>query len=227
MGTQQIVGNGPRTYVYPGQSPDGGKLIIRASSAAEANAIYEFIHPGQNAAALAQQGFGGLGQTPYSGGQEQPPYQPPPEDPGFPDDGSGSGSGFARPRYDPNADPSFQNLLSQLGLKETLSRNQAAQKIESLNTQLGVLLPRIAESGVEQRRGINFGAEARGVFRSGERLRNLALQQRGEQQRVADAQSALARQVAGVNSDLDTTIQQIAQERAQAQLEASMRAAGV
>lgn len=128
--------------------------------------------------------------------------------------------------YDPGTDPAFQALLAQLGLKETGLRTAAQEQISRAQGEAAVQRPRIAEQGVEQRRGVNLGFEGRGLFRSGERLRQLALQQRGQLQRLGDVDRSLAGRVAGINENLDAQIRDLALQRATAELTARNTAAG-
>lgn len=176
---------------------------------AEADDAYPYGAP----AGWYPDGRGGWTQTP-------PQPAPGPYDGG---DGGGGGGGVLPP-YDPATDPSYQQLLAQLGLSETRARAAAAQKIGNLQSDALLAGPRIQEAGIETRRGIDFGAENRGMFRSGARLRDLALQRRGETQRLGDLERGTARQVAGVNQSLEGQIQDIANQRAQADFQARLRA---
>jgi hypothetical protein len=135
-----------------------------------------------------------------------------------------AGTAVATAPYDPYSDPSFMALMAQLDAQETGLRTQAGQRTQDVSTQLASLLPRIAERGIEQRRGVNGGAAARGVYRGGARLRDLAIQQRGEQQQVGDAQGAAAKSIAGIQQELDAAVQALALERAQRLFEATSRA---
>jgi hypothetical protein len=159
---------------------------------------------------------------------------PPPEEPTYYDDGGGyaadDGGGYGGPAplpsYDPNTDPSYLNLMSQLGLAESQSRVRAGEAITRAKLEGAIAAPRIGEQGVETRRGINNNWEGRGLFRSGARLRDLAIQQRGETQRLGDLERGTANRVAGINTELDDQISQLAQKRAEAAFQATMRAVG-
>lgn len=146
---------------------------------------------------------------------------------GYVDGGGGYYGVPAAPRYDPNTDPAFQALLAQLGHNEDLARQQVETQKAIAGRNAATQVPRIQEQGIEQRRAINFGAESRGMFRSGERLRNLSLQQRGESQRLADVYSGLSDRMAALDLGLQGKINDIANQRVSANLEASMRKAGV
>jgi hypothetical protein len=129
--------------------------------------------------------------------------------------GGGGGAVISRPPYDVNADPSYQAFVAALDQMGETYRSQAAQKQAEYDRQLQDLLPRIAEQGVEQRKNISGAAESRGMFRSGERLRDIGLQQRGETQRVTDAQQATARSKTAVDQNLQQQIADLARQRAE------------
>lgn len=172
-------------------------------------------------------------QQAEQGVDDQIYYGAVPEDQIYPPGDQGPGPSYddgptyapSAPAYNPLSDPSYQTLLATLNMQEQQARAQYGQRSAMANTNAAVALPRIAEQGVEQRRGINFGAEARGMFRSGGRLRSLALQQRGEQERTADLQRQLANTLAGYQMDLDQQIMQIALKRADAAAQAAQAAA--
>ena len=132
----------------------------------------------------------------------------------------------AAPPYDPAQDPAFQQLLAQLGIQETAARTQATRLTALAQEDAAIARPRITEQGIEARRGIDTGYEGRGLFRSGARLRSLAIQRRGEGERAGDLERTLSRRVAGVQGNLDTQLRDLAMRRATAQLQGSLAAAG-
>lgn len=142
------------------------------------------------------------------------------------DDGGGYASGGGLPPYDPATDPSYQALLAQLGLSETLARTTADQQKAQAGRQFATQIPRIQEAGIEQRRGIGFNAEARGMYRSGQRLRDLSLQQRGENERLTDNYTGLADRGASIDQGLQSKLNDLATQKVQAGFEAKLRASG-
>lgn len=138
--------------------------------------------------------------------------------------GGGGGGGYSMPAYDPMSDPAYQTLLNALDVQEHTARTGATQTIQGIQQEAAIEAPRIAERGQEERRGINNQQEARGTFRSGERLRRVGLQQQAEQHRGADLQRNAAERTRQVNQKLSETISELARQRADAALQASMRA---
>lgn len=200
------TGSGPFGIKMPKYVAPTAKIGATASAAGAAGAEQRFLDfvawlQAQQAAAA----------------QPEPVY-----DSGYYSDGGGGyvGGYAAPPRYDPNTDPAFQALLAQLGHNEDLARQQVETQKAIAGRNAATQVPRIQEQGIEQRRNINFGAESRGMFRSGERLRNLSLQQRGESQRLADVYSGLADRNAALDLGLQSKINDIANQRVQANLEA-------
>lgn len=161
----------------------------------------------------------------YPSGETGWSQTPPPPAARSYDQGAGAGGTVVvAPPYDPATDPAYQQLLAQLGLKSTTLQTAAARRIGDIQTEGTIAVPRIQEQGIESRRGIDFSAENRGMFRSGGRLRNLAIQRRGEEQRIGDTARSVARQVAGVNTTLEGQLQDIATQKADAAFQARLRA---
>lgn len=162
------------------------------------------------------------------------PQEPAPApDPGYIDYGGGGGDTYitqaapVMPPYDPATDPSYQALLAQYGLSESLNRNTADQQKAQAGRQAATTIPRIQEQGIEQRRNIGLNAESRGMWRSGQRLRDLSLQQRGESQRLSDVNTGLADRMAGIDTGLQAKLNDLATQRVQAGFEAKLRSSGV
>jgi hypothetical protein len=162
--------------------------------------------------------------NPYLQAQQAPVYADDGGGGGGYADGGGGGGAPAVPAYDPATDPAFQALLAQLNLKETMLRQQSQQKLDELGKQSRIAVPRIQEQGIEQRRGINYGHESRGLYRSGARLRDLSLQQRGETQKIGDVYDRLTSGAASIDRGLQSGILDLANQRAQANFEAKLRA---
>lgn len=221
-------------YKFPSTVPGQGAITIKAPDRAEAVRRYNAMMQPQNDAALDRQNL----TYGYNGAIVDQPDQASidkwnqgiadaqaAQDPGpvYDDSGSGSGSGSGggapRPPWDFNADPAYQSYLAALGVTDEQARRTGANRIAEVDQQLNSTLPRIAERGIEQRRQIGEGYATRGVFRSGARLRDVALQQRAENYAVSDAASAAARQKAGLTDAMQTQIAQLARDRAEKALE--------
>lgn len=161
---------------------------------------------------------------------EAPPEPDYGTDPGYYTDSGGGGGDTiiyeqapAPPPYDPNTDPAFQQLMAQLGLQENTERTHATQRIAQAQLEGAVAAPRVLEQAELQKRNINQGWEGRGLFRSGARLRDLAVQERGTTQRLGDIERGTARQVTGINQALAEKINQLAGQRLDATFQARMR----
>lgn len=147
-----------------------------------------------------------------------------------PSDSSGGGPYYEAPpppapSYDPNTDPAYQALLRAIGVQEDEARRVATARQGETERQAAEVTPRIAEKGQEERRGIDSSFESRGLFRGGERLRRLGLQQQQEQQRVGDVQRDTTNRVQEIQRALQSQINDLARQRADAALNASYRAA--
>lgn len=140
--------------------------------------------------------------------------------------GSGGSAGAASP-YDPNTDPSFQQLMRQLALQETTLRSNAAQSQAQAQEQAAILGPRVAQQGIQARQGISNQFEEHGTFRSGLKLQDLAQERQTEQQKLADIQRSAATATAAAQQGLNTGLGDLANQRATAQLQATLRSGGV
>lgn len=113
----------------------------------------------------------------------------------------------AAPQAGLGVDPAHLAFLRALGLSELTDATSNQVAIDALNRRAGMSLQDVASQGATARQGIADSHEARGLYRSGERLRAQSAQQEGE-----------ARQSAGIVSDTaDQTsalIAQLAQRRA-------------
>lgn len=151
-------------------------------------------------------------------------------DPGMYDPGPGgytiSGSGAARP-YNVNEDPSYLAFIAALDQAQAQAGAIRQQALADADTNLATYKPRIAEAGVEQRRGISGRHEMRGMFRSGQRLRDIGLQQRSEGQQVADLERGVARAKTAANQQYDATLADLARQRAEKALALTSANAGI
>ena len=134
-----------------------------------------------------------------------------------------SGGGGAAPAYDPNSDPAYHTYLRSLDLQGEGAQRDAAGQMGQIDSDLSLRTPRIAEQGEEQRRNLDSRYEGRGMLRSGERLRTLALQQRAQAQQTTDLEADSTRRKADVQRNLEGRLSEIARLRAEQALNLSAR----
>lgn len=224
MGTQQHVGSGSNQYIFPGMSPDGGKLIIHANSPAEANRIVDFVK-GLKGGPTNSQIIAGLPGR----GSELSGYYPVEQDPGgYYDDGGGygyGGGGYAPPPPKPLASsPEWLAYLNALGLEENQFRadidRQRSFAQSAAAQQIGQLEPQYAQ----QRRNIAGSQEARGMARSGESLRRFAESRAAQGRDTSNINMGLAQTLSGLETSLANKMMDLGARRAQQEL--SLRASG-
>lgn len=121
-------------------------------------------------------------------------------------------------------DPTYLSYLRSSGYNEDSARMLAARQVDQLKRRVSMAIPGIQEAGIEQRRGIGNSFEARGVFASGERLRQQALQQRAETSQIAGLQGGLADQVGNIEIGLRDQIGQLANQRGERAAQAQQSA---
>jgi hypothetical protein len=119
------------------------------------------------------------------------------------------------PQLSLETSPSYLAYLRSIGLREEDARATAARQQERVLRDVAAAVPDIQERGIETRRGIGEGFETRGVFRSGERLRKQALQQRDETKQIAGVYQQGADTVSDLNFERDQTISALSRERAE------------
>lgn len=125
----------------------------------------------------------------------------------------------AAPAYDAYSDPAYLAFVAALDQQQAAYGADLQSRMGQVDAQLNTLLPRIAEQGVQQRDRISGSAEARGMYRSGARLKNISLQQQGEAQRVSDAQTAAAQQKSAMQSAYEQQLADLARQRAEKVME--------
>lgn len=225
VGTQQHVGSGSNQYVFPGMSPDGGKLIIHANSAAEANQVVNFVK-GLRGGPTNTQIIQGL---PGGGHELQGYYPAQPQDMGGYDsggggyDGGGYGGGNLPPRQLATS-PEWLAYLNALGLEESqfradIDRQRAFAKSAAEQQLLG-LVPQYDK----QRRGIAHGSEAAGMSRSGGLLKGLADSRASQGRDESNINQALGSTLSGLESQLAQRMMDLGARKAQQEL--SLRASG-
>lgn len=117
----------------------------------------------------------------------------------------------------PEAQSSYLAYLRAIGLEEGAARGVAAQQTSAIQRQVSAALPEINRQGLMRRERIGQGAETRGVFRSGARLKNQAEDQANEQYRVGGMLGQLADRTAGLQADLGYNLSNLARQRAERQ----------
>lgn len=104
-------------------------------------------------------------------------------------------------------DPTYQAMRRAMGFDEGSAQADADLASARTDVMLDLARPEIAFQGEEDRRTISSGFEDRGMWGSGERLRALAVQRRGQGAQLgqlevqganslADIQRAMAQQIA-------------------------------
>lgn len=119
-------------------------------------------------------------------------------------------SGGAAPGAGPTAsgipkslgeDPAHLAFLRAVGLDSTDATNNQL-RIDALNRRAGLDLESLKTQGAQQQENIAGGFEARGLYRSGERLRSQARQQEGQAQQEGQITGNAADQTAALVAEL-------------------------
>lgn len=225
MGTQQHVGDGRNQYIFPGMSPDGGKLIIHANDPGEANRIIDFIK-GLRGGPTNTQIIAGL----PAGGHELQGYHPPlPQAPMYEDgygygyDSGGGGGGMAPPRKLAES-PEWLAYLNALGYEENQFRADIERQRQFASSEALRQIQGLEPGYKQQRRGIAGNAESRGMTRSGEFLRNLAESRAAQGRDQANIQAGLGNTINQLESQLANRLMDLNARRADKEL--SLRAGG-
>lgn len=138
-----------------------------------------------------------------------------PQTQGVLDNAGSSGGGI-----EPEQDPQFLAFQRALGVEESELRASIAMRASAVQRRVANQLPQIQQQTQEGVRTAGLSAEARGVFKGGNRVRNQtdilnqgAMQQQGVvaggQEEIASMESELARQIAAnrrrqAETELDT-----------------------
>lgn len=115
------------------------------------------------------------------------------------------------------SNPSYLAYLRALGFQEDTARAVALRNIAAINRQVQTQLPEIARLGAINRARIGDSFEARGVFRSGMRQQRQAEQGASELYRVGALQGNAADRIGAQQSGLDSTLADLARQRAERQ----------
>lgn len=99
-------------------------------------------------------------------------------------------------------DPTYLTWLRKFGYSQAEAYRQAQAQVEAIRRQFTPAVADIKAEGEIARRGIEGNAESRGIYRSGELLRNLADERAREGRRVAQIYAAGADNLANVRTQL-------------------------
>ena len=116
---------------------------------------------------------------------------------------------------DLNQDPAYMAYVRALDQQRAVAMQGAAYKSDWANILAERDIPRIQEREVENQRNIGNTFEARGVFRSGERLRKQALSQTQAQQRIEDVNLGRTQKIGGYNLNLQSQLSDLARQQAE------------
>ena len=98
--------------------------------------------------------------------------------------------------------PAWLAFRRSLGIEDATDAATTQQQVDALNQRAGIARADTLESGVKARQGIADSHEARGLFRSGARLKGQAEQQTGEAKALSDMEANLSQSVAGLTQSL-------------------------
>lgn len=94
--------------------------------------------------------------------------------------------------------PAWLAFRRSLGIDDATDAVTAQAQVDALNRRAGLTRGDVLESGKQAREGIAGGFEARGLYRSGARLRDQSRQQADEGRALADIELTLAENVGGL-----------------------------
>lgn len=202
-----------------------GLLASRASSSANGAAAQ---------AATSSPSFGDPGNS--LGGVKTPPAAPPPSvvpptaAPAAPQGGLAGLPAFLRdlPTSPPafpagSTDPAYLAFQRQYAYQTQLAEQNAARQYQLLAQQMLLGPQQLAEQGVISRRNISGGDEARGIYRSGERLQSLADERTAEAQKLAALRLAGSGQYGSIVEQLQQTLAGLSNQAAEQQLAVGLR----
>lgn len=164
------------------------------------------------------------GQTPAP----PPAYHPPalPRPPAAPGNPLGFLNGLVPPSTTfpaGSTDPAYLAYQRSLNYQQSIAQNAAQQQLQNLQSQMLLGPQALAEQGVISRRNISGADESRGIFRSGERLQNLADERTQEAQKLAALRLQGASQYGGILTTLQQNLASIANQRAEQALADEVR----
>lgn len=123
----------------------------------------------------------------------------------------------------PTADSAYLTALRSLGYDKATAYRIAARNVAQVNRQMGLAEDDVKASGDISRRNISGNAEVRGIYRSGEHLRNLSEQRASEGRRLGSIQSIGAGQIGGYQNSLEQSLSDISRQRAEQEMALSLR----
>lgn len=124
---------------------------------------------------------------------------------------------------DLSADPTYLAWLRALGFEDQNDQADAARKTADAQQAVIFQTPEVQFQGAETARHISGNFEDRGLFRSGEHERGLAVNTRGVQHDLAGLQLGLASQVGDIQSSLAQSIAARRRALVESELDAAIR----
>lgn len=108
-----------------------------------------------------------------------------------------------------------QTQVPQANGATSFAQSDAARQISDTQRQLALSKAELAQAGTEERQGINYGYEDRGLFNSGIRGQALAQQQGREANKAAQLEAGAASDVGNINANMQRQLaaQQAAQQQ--------------
>jgi hypothetical protein len=104
-------------------------------------------------------------------------------------------------------DPAYQAFLRTSGIQEQLDMANEVERIDRINRARDLRLQGLEESGEQQREAISGDAEARGMFRSGQRLTDIGRQERNQLREQSGARLGAEEAVSDVrNASLEAAL---------------------
>lgn len=104
------------------------------------------------------------------------------------------------------SDPAFLAFIRQSDLGIETVAEQVRRKNAALQSALGLDIARTQNAGQQSREGINNSYEARGVFRSGKRLQDLARQENDQSDVIAQRRASTTEQIAAGHDTLANAV---------------------
>jgi hypothetical protein len=120
-------------------------------------------------------------------------------------------------------DSSWLTFLRSMGFTEAQAYQQASGAIDRAKRQVTMGVADVNTEGAEERRNISGNYEARGIFRSGERLADLARQRAAQTQKVGQLQTTGQDTIGGIRSTLSGQLSDLVRQRADQQLALQQR----
>lgn len=124
---------------------------------------------------------------------------------------------------DLSTDPTYAAWLRALGFEDQTAQADAARRTADAQQAVIFQTPEVQFQGAENARNISGNYEDRGLFRSGEHERSLAVNTHGVQQQLGAMQLGLAQQVGDIQSSLAQSIAERRRMLAEQEIQAAMQ----